>query len=160
VQEQVNEKAVAVSIKGSKITARILAQAMKKVLNSANNPHIKRGKQSIKSLANQNAGLQNIEIKDDNIKSFERYARKYHVDFALKKDVSSELEADGRSTKWLVFFKGRDNDAVSAAFRDYTSKVFDKSKKPSVISAIRRFQEKIKSQPKKEKSHNHGGHEH
>ena len=34
--------------------------------------------------------LSNIEITDKNIKSFEKYARKYEVDYCLKKDCSME----------------------------------------------------------------------
>lgn len=41
--------------------------------------------------------MSNIEVTDGNIKSFERVARKYGVDFALKKDVSSQ------PPRYLVF---------------------------------------------------------
>jgi len=54
----------------------------------------------------QGTGVSNIEISDKNIKSFESVARKYGVDYALKKDAS------GDTPKWLVFFKGRDDDAT------------------------------------------------
>lgn len=49
----------------------------------------------MKQLVRQGAGVQNIEITDKNIKSFEHVARKYGVDFALKKDTASG--------KYLVF---------------------------------------------------------
>lgn len=39
----------------------------------------------MKQLIGQNQGVSNIEITDSNIKSFERVARKYGVDFALKR---------------------------------------------------------------------------
>ena len=38
----------------------------------------------------QNAGVSNIEITKDNIKAFESTAKKYGIDFALKKD-STEI---------------------------------------------------------------------
>lgn len=71
--------------------------------------------------------MQNIEITDKNIKSFERVARKYGVDFALKKDP-----AQG---KYLVFFKARDADALNAAFAEYAGKSLNRSaqKKPSLL---------------------------
>ena len=53
-------------------------------------PKTYRGKQSIKHLMSQNAAISNIEVTDGNIKSFERTASKYGLDFALKKDVSVE----------------------------------------------------------------------
>ena len=38
---------------------------------------VHRGKQTLKQLAGQNAGLANIEITDQNIKSFTHVAKKY-----------------------------------------------------------------------------------
>ena len=62
---------------------------------SAADPH---GKQTVKELIGQNAGVSNIEITDKNIKSFEQVARKYGVDYALKKDTT------GEKPKYLVFW--------------------------------------------------------
>ena len=44
------------------------------------------GKMSVKKLVGQGMGASSIEVTDNNIKSFERVARKYNVDFAVKKD--------------------------------------------------------------------------
>lgn len=75
-------------------------------------PH---GKQSVRQLARQNQGMTNIEIDDPDIHAFERIARKYGVDFAVKRAKSDE-------TKYLVFFKARDADALTAAFQEYTDR--------------------------------------
>ena len=45
-------------------------------------PH---GKQTVKQLIGQNQGISNIEITDPSIKEFEKIARKYGVDYAVKK---------------------------------------------------------------------------
>lgn len=45
----------------------------------------KTGKVTVKQLAKQNGGMTNIEITNKNIRSFERYARKYGINYALKK---------------------------------------------------------------------------
>lgn len=50
-------------------------------------PH---GKQTIKQLIAQGAQLTNIQITDQNIKSFDRVARKYGIDYSLKKDSHVE----------------------------------------------------------------------
>ena len=42
------------------------------------------GKMSVKKLVGQGMGASSIEVTDNNIKSFERVARKYNVDFAVK----------------------------------------------------------------------------
>lgn len=90
---------------------------------------------AIKKLVGQDQGVANIEITDKNIKDFERIARKYGVDFALKKDKTGEVP------KYLVFFKARDADALTAAFKEYTAKSDRKKERPSVLKKLRRFKE-------------------
>ena len=63
------------------------------------------GKTSVKKLVGEGVGVSSIEVTDGNIKSFEWVARKYNVDFAVKKDKTTD------PPKYVVFFKGR--DAVS-----------------------------------------------
>ena len=105
----------------------------------------KRGKQSVKQLVGQGQGVNNIEITDSNIKSFERVARKYGVDFALKKDTSREI------TRYLVFFKAKDADALTAAFKEFSGKSIKREKKPSVLAQLRKFKELMPSSPKQVK---------
>lgn len=105
--------------------------------NKKAHPNIIQGKQSIKDLAKQNQGMTNIEITEKNIKSFEKYARKYGVDFALKKDKTLE------PPKYMVFFKARDTDAITAAFKEYTADLMRKKEKPSVIENLKKMKQKI-----------------
>jgi len=100
-----------------------------------------KGKQTVKQLTRQGVGVSNIEISDKNIKSFDSIARKYGVDYAIKKDVSEN------PPKWLVFFKGRDADAITAAFKEYSSKqLTKKAEKPSVLLGLKNMLEKVKNQ--------------
>lgn len=105
MQEEVENKSVAISIKATKLTANVLKAALLKALaemeKKQKNPKVYKGKQSVKHLVRQGAGVSNIEITDGNIKSFEKVARKYGVDFALKKDVSTQ------PPRYLVFFKSK-----------------------------------------------------
>ena len=137
MQEEVTGKAVAIIIDGAKISEQTLEKALKAFLEAQKNKGAKihRGKQSLKQLAGQNAGLANIEITDKNIKDFERIARKYGVDFALKKDKTGDIP------KYLVFFKARDADALTAAFKEYTAKTDRKKERPSVLKKLRKFKE-------------------
>ena len=118
MQDEVNTKVVAIMIKGGKISAEVLKKALDKFVQEIEKaqkqmkqPKTYRGKQSIKHLMSQNAAISNIEVTDGNIKSFERTASKYGLDFALKKDVSVEPPS------YLVFFKGRDVDVMTAAVK-------------------------------------------
>ena len=101
---------------------------------------VDRGRQSLKQLASQNAGLANIEISDKNIKAFSRVAKKYHVDFALKKDTSAE------QPRYLVFFKSRDADAITAAFQEFASRKMSREEKQTAEKTEHRTidREKVK----------------
>lgn len=99
MQEEVTQKTVTFCIRASKITADLLKkvlvaylrhQKQKSVEKKAQKNQPKQGKVTVKELAKQNAGMVNIEITDKNIKSFERYARKYGINYALKKDKSKD----------------------------------------------------------------------
>lgn len=138
VQEEVRDKSVAFVIRagrhGGKLTAELLKQAIRQYQKQAREPQ--RGKQSVKSLVRQGAGVQNIEITDKNIRSFERTARKYGVDYAVKKDASCG--------KYLVFFKARDADALNAAFADYTAETLKRQKrKPSLRKQLAGLQQEV-----------------
>ena len=127
MQEEVTGKTIAIIVDGAKMTERVFEQAVKTFLHEiqkSKQPKIYRGKQTLKQLAGQNAGLANIEISDKNIKAFSSVAKKYHVDFALKKDTSAE------QLRYLVFFKSRDADAITAAFQEFTAQKLHR--KPSI----------------------------
>lgn len=120
------------------MTANVLKSAISKYLayrkeKKREGPVKPCGKQSVKKLVGQDQGVANIEITDKNIKDFERIARKYGVDFALKKDKTGDIP------KYLVFFKARDADALTAAFKEYTAKSDRKKERSSVLKKLRRF---------------------
>lgn len=140
MQEEVTGKSVALIIHSAKITEQILDRAIRAYLNRKKQPKIHRGKQTLKQLAGQNAGLANIEISDRNIKAFTSVAKKYHVDFALKKDVTAE------QPRYLVFFKSRDADAITAALQEFTARKLHK--KPSIRTLLAKAVEEIQKQPK------------
>jgi len=154
MQEQVNEKTVSLSIKAAKLSGRLLAQAMRAFLKTAREPTFKTGKQSIKSLAKQGTSLTNIEVSGDNIGSFSRIARKYNVDFALKRDDSET------PPKWYVFFKAKDADALTAAFNEYSKiQLRHKERKPSLLARLEKFKELAKQLAMPVKNRSKGGHE-
>ena len=96
MQEEVENRTVALAVSTTRMTGHVLVKTalikllaeMKKSRDSP--PQIPHGKQTVKELIGQNAGVSNIEITDKNIKSFEQVARKYGVDYALKKDTTGE----------------------------------------------------------------------
>ena len=138
MQEEVTQGAVTLIVNGSKLTEQAFEKAVKKFLEEvqkSKQPKIYRGKQTLKQLAGQNAGLSNIEISDKNIKAFSRVAKKYHVDFALKKDTAAE------QPRYLVFFKSRDADAITAAFQEFAGKRMGREEKPSIRERLNQARE-------------------
>ena len=157
MQDYLDEKTIALVMKGGKLTVDMLMKAIRKALaemeKQKKNIQTPQGKQTVKQLARQNVGMSNIEITDKNIKSFERVARKYGVDFALKKD-------GGSPPKWLVFFKARDADALTAAFKEFSAKSVRKTQKPSLLAQLNKFKEVVKNTViDRVKNKNRGGHE-
>ena len=137
MQEEVTGKSVALIIDGAKMSEQVLEKALQKFLEAQKNksPKMHRGKQTLKQLAGQNAGLANIEISDKNIKAFTHVAKKYHVDFALKKDTTAE------QPRYLVFFKSRDADAITAAFQEFASRKMGQDEKPSIRERLAQAKE-------------------
>ena len=148
MQEEVEQRTVTLAISTTRMSANVLKSAISKYLAYCKEKKMEKaregpvkpcGKQTVKDLVGQNQGVSNIEITDKNIKDFERIARKYGVDFALKKDKTGDIP------KYLVFFKARDADALTAVFKEYTAKTDRKKERPSVLKALRRFKEKAAS---------------
>ena len=143
MQEEVDQKTIALAVNTTKMTGRVLAKAIQMYLahqkDKSKNPKIYHGKQTIKQLMKQNTGLSNIEITDKNIRSFESVAKKYNIDYALKKDTSE------KPPRYLVFFKGRDVDVINMAFKEFTQKQLKHKDKPS----LRKLLAKLKEQAQK-----------
>lgn len=143
MQDEINEKTVAISIKATKLTAQTLQKALKLLLAQMKKQHdknkIPHGKQTLKQLARQDAGLSNIEITEGNIKEFESTAKKYGVDFALKNDSTEN------PPRYLVFFKSRDADALTEAFREFSAKKLQRDKKPSIRKLLSKLKEAAQS---------------
>lgn len=153
MQEEVENRTLTLVVSGTKFTGRLFKAAISKYMahrrekklekqRSRDSPVTPKGKQTVKQLIGQNQGVSNIEINDPSIRDFERIARKYGVDYAVKKDRSAS------PPKYLIFFKARDVDALTAAFSEYTQKKVkkaDRSERPSVLEKLAQFKELLKN---------------
>ena len=92
MQEEVTQKTMALAITTSRMTASVLAKAMRKFLEAQKNKshQLPKGKQTLKELMKHNTGVSNLEITNANIRAFSATAKKYGIDFALKKDSSTQ----------------------------------------------------------------------
>ncbi|WP_295213097.1 PcfB family protein [Ruminococcus sp.] len=107
-------KTIDVTIQTSKMTDEVLKQAMNDFLSGAAE---KKGRLTYKQLENKSSGkLESIEITDNNIRDFLNVAKKYDVDFALKRDKSTEPPT------YHVFFQSQKADNFNRAFNEYVDK--------------------------------------
>lgn len=127
--QEVENDVVAIVVKAAKMTANVLSEAIAASIAAAKGKE-KHGKQSLNNIIKDGSSLQNIEVSDRNIKSFECSARKFGISYSLKK-VPNE-----NPPKYVVFFKGKDTEQVYKAFKDYAAKHTTDRDKPSVVKEI------------------------
>lgn len=117
MQECVEERTVALSVKASRLSGRVLTVALQKApaqigkqYRASKTPH---GRQSVKKLMNHHGAKNAIKLVGSP-KDFDRIAKEFHVDYAFYKTWPEE---------YLLFFKAEQADAITAAFSKYTAKV-------------------------------------
>ena len=145
MQEEVENRTVNLMISTSKLTGRTLVAAFRKYCQhrarvKSEGDH---GKMTVEKLIRKDQGAQQIDIAKSGIKDFERVLNKYGVDYAIRKDVSQE------PPRFMVFFKARDADVLTAAFKEYSAKLACKEKRPSVLKALAHLKDLAKSIPAK-----------
>ena len=134
-------------INGTKLTGRMFKAAIAKYLahrkevkaqKARDGPVKPCGKQTVKELIGQDQGVSNIEVTDPSIRQFDRVARKYGVDYAIKRDK------DHDPPRFLIFFKSRDADAITAAFTEYSNQKVKKASRPSVLQKLAQFKDTVR----------------
>jgi hypothetical protein len=149
MQEEINEKSMSLGARVAEITAEELKKAVDKLTAALKSEagktmgaitgkasDIKHGKQTMRSLAKHNAGLSSIELKDPNLRLLNKIMRQNGVDFSPVKD------GKGRYT---LFFKGRDADALTHAFSQYTKRVTERAAKPSIGATLAAMKQAAKA---------------
>ena len=129
MQEEVEQKTFNIVVSTTKLTARTILNAGKAAIQQQQ-AKMAGGKQSVRMLLRQNRGVSSVEIDKTNIRGFERYAKKYGIDYAIRKD-NSEVPP-----RYLVFFKAPDAEAFHSAFKEYSASLLNKDKRPSVLARL------------------------
>ena len=128
---------MALAINGTKLTGRMVRAAIAQYLAHRRAAKcqnvIPHGKQTVKQLIGQNQGVSNFELTDPSIRDFDRIARKYGVDYAIKRDKAND------PPRFLIFFKSRDADALTVAMQEFTAKKIRKAERPSVLERLAQF---------------------
>ena len=154
MQEEVENRTLTLAVNGTKFTGRMLKAAIGKYMahrrevkqqKNRDGPVVPHGKQSVKQLVGQGQGVDSIELTDPSTREFDRIARKYGVDYAIKRDRGSD------PPRFLIFFKGRDNDAITAAFQEYAGKKVKKASRSSVLQKLAVFKGMVRDSAEKVK---------
>ena len=146
LQEEVEQKTFNIVVSTTKLTARTILNAGRTALQQYQSKLLadkSSGKQSVRMLLRQNRGVSSVEIDKTNIKGFERYAKKYGIDYAIRKD-SSEVPP-----RYLVFFKAPDAEAFHSAFKEYSASLLNKDKRPSVLAKLHELVQAVAAIPDK-----------
>ena len=144
MQEEVENRTINLAISTTRLTARSIIAGIRKYLQHREKVKARKGtrdtavhgKQSVKQLLGQNQGATNVEIDKDGIRDFERLAKKYGVDFTLRKDATTQ------PPHYIVIFKAKDADNMEQAFKEFTAKKLQREERPSIRKDIAASKEK------------------
>lgn len=144
MQEEIEQKTIALAVKTGKLTGQVLQAAMKKFLavrqTAKSNPH--QGRQSLRHLKKDGCALSNIEITDANIGLFRPCAKKYGIDFTLRKDRSTH------PPRYIVIFKSKQADNLEQAFKEFTAKKLKQQEHPSIRKTLSAMKQKSAAKDK------------
>ena len=129
MQEEVEQKTFNIVVSTTKLTARTILNAGRTAIQQYQ-AKMAGGKQSVRMLLRQNRGVSSVEISKTGIRGLERYAKKYGIDYAIRKDTSEV------PPRYLVFFKALDAEAFHSAFKEYSASLLNKDKRPSVLARL------------------------
>ena len=147
MQEEVENRTVNLMISTTKLTGRTLVAAFRKFaqhrarVKSCKAAEGDHGKMTVEQLIRKDQGAQQIDISKCGLRDFERVLNKYGVDYAIRKDITKD------PPRFMVFFKAKDADVLDAAFREYSAKLAQKEKRPSVLKALAHLRDLAKSAP-------------
>lgn len=149
INHELTGKVMSLTFQAVRFDARTLQKAMQAYLRNRQGRkvgEIRHGKMKVEKLVGQGQGATAIEVTDDNIKSFEKIARKYHVDFAVKKDKTVN------PPKYMVFFKGKDTDVITQAFKEFVKYNEQQKTKVSVRQKLRKFANIVEQNKNRERT--------
>ena len=137
------KKTIDISIKAEKMTADVLKSALQEFMSGKAE---KKGRMTYKQLqAKSPSKLDSIEVSDRNIGDFLKTARKYDVDFALKRDKSTQPPT------YHVFFSAAKTEDFKRAFSEYLGKGQGKKRGEFTREKMQQQAQKVASRPRKQK---------
>lgn len=144
-QKGVN-KTLDITVQAGAITKETLKAALREFLNGSAE---KKGRMSLKQLEKKSRGkLESIEVTENNIRDFLSTAKKYDVDFSLKRDKSTSPPT------YHIFFQSDKADNFNRAFSEYANKKghqIEKQQAPYNRQKLKEKAQEIANQPRDRK---------
>lgn len=144
MQEEISQRSVTLIVHTGKMTGKVFLQAIQKYLDILKQQRelkarekqfhpAYQGRMTIRQLMKERSGLSNIEIHDEHIHNFERIARRYGIEYAIKKERNRE------APHYLIFFRSRDTDVLQTAFNEFVKKRLKIQERPSLREKLQKL---------------------
>lgn len=153
INEEVSDKTLNLEIKAAKITAKLIIQQIKKLLKEAKKfggmekfVSEKGNEVKLKDLV-QKGQLEEITIKETELKSLKKELNKYGVKFSVMKDKKTD--------QYSLFFQAKDVKIMDKAFKKVLADMEKKTeRKESIHKNLEKFKGLVKNTIFKDKIKN------
>ena len=144
INEEVSDKTLNLEIKAAKITAKLIIQQIKKLLKEAKKfggmekfVSEKGNEVKLKDLV-QKGQLEEIAIREEELKSLKKELNKYGVKFSVMKDKKTK--------QYSLFFQAKDVKIMDKAFKKILADLEKKTeRKESIHKNLEKFKEMVKN---------------
>lgn len=139
ISEEISGDMIKIGVRIGKLTGEAVIKGLEKLiaeLEKTKNipqpgkkaPEEKQGKQTLNQLKKQRGGLSTIELTNPDLRALNKEMKKAKIDFSVVKDGKGQ---------YTLFFKGKDVDEMTRAFKKYTQKVIKRTEnKPSIKKTL------------------------
>ena len=139
MQEEVENRTVNLAVSTTRLTARSIIRGVRWFIMNHNQKKSRKqmkhpfaeGKQSVADLLKAGVSTDKIELPDGSARDFCKLAKKFGVDYAIRKDKSQE------PARYVVFFKAKDTEVLDQVVKEYVSKTNAKAEKASVREQLK-----------------------
>ncbi|EPU73944.1 TPA: PcfB family protein [Streptococcus agalactiae] len=153
INEEIARKTLNMEVKAGKVTAKLLLTLLKKLMKEAEKlggleklVSSKGNEVKLKDMVKKGQ-LEEINVKDGELKELKKELNKHGVKFSVMKDKETGTHS--------VFFQAKDTKVLNKAFQNVLSKIEKKEKnKESIHKSIEKFKEMAKNSVSKDKVKN------
>ncbi len=140
IDEEISRNTIAISVRASKLTTRGLAYALGEAAKKIRKSQAPQGKQTVKQLLRHGGEASAIDLPG-RAKDFDRVARRWGVDYAIKRVEKG---------KYLLFFRAKQADAITGCFSEYSRRMMNRGRDRRVPlrEQLKRAQELVRDQPR------------